>query len=267
MVDAGGPGCITLALSDLGDTEGFDARGEENKIYAFQLAGGVYRRVAVSESETPVQFEDLSDVDTTGVQPNKYYSLLYQNSKWIPYIDVIREIGGWDLDFVLKTTTLSIGKGHVLRKIRNSGNLLASLVPNKGTQAIINRFEENGKYCVTTADGSRGILELRCEFGDDIPPPASTVNLKIMLGAPTEDFVPVIQGLSIKWRDVHANKELSIYIRREGDGGRVQFSMEGIETNVSITFPLDKVYIGNISLIRFAYCHITLPFEYLSMTD
>ena len=48
MVDAGGPGsvrkCPGAALADLGDVEGFDRSVEEDKLYAFQLSDGVYKR-------------------------------------------------------------------------------------------------------------------------------------------------------------------------------------------------------------------------------
>ena len=48
MVDAGGPGsvrkCHGVALSDLGETEGFDRDGKEERLYAFQLSEGVYKR-------------------------------------------------------------------------------------------------------------------------------------------------------------------------------------------------------------------------------
>ena len=45
MVDEGGPGsvrkCPGVALADHGDVEGFDRRGEEGQLYAFQLSDGV----------------------------------------------------------------------------------------------------------------------------------------------------------------------------------------------------------------------------------
>ena len=48
MDDPGGPGsvrkCHGVALADLGDTEGFGRDGEENQLYAFWLADGVYKR-------------------------------------------------------------------------------------------------------------------------------------------------------------------------------------------------------------------------------
>ena len=48
MVDAGGPRsvrkCHGVALADLGDTEGFGREGKEDRLYAFQLSEGVYKR-------------------------------------------------------------------------------------------------------------------------------------------------------------------------------------------------------------------------------
>ena len=46
--DAGGPGIVRkrpgVALTDLGDVEGFDRSGEEDQLYAFQLSDGLYKR-------------------------------------------------------------------------------------------------------------------------------------------------------------------------------------------------------------------------------
>ena len=53
MGDPGGPGsvrkCHGVALADLGDTEVNDKDGEENQLYAFQLADGVYKRKKVTQ--------------------------------------------------------------------------------------------------------------------------------------------------------------------------------------------------------------------------
>ena len=53
MGDAGGPGsarkCPGVALSDLGDTEGFEKGGDEGRLYAFELSNGVYKRRKVTE--------------------------------------------------------------------------------------------------------------------------------------------------------------------------------------------------------------------------
>ena len=55
MVDAGGPGSVRkyigAALADLGDVEGFDRSGEEERLYAFQLSDGVYKRKQFTPSE------------------------------------------------------------------------------------------------------------------------------------------------------------------------------------------------------------------------
>ena len=48
MVDAGGPRsvrkCYGVDLADLGDAEGFGREGKEDRLYAFQLSEGVYKR-------------------------------------------------------------------------------------------------------------------------------------------------------------------------------------------------------------------------------
>ena len=52
MVDAGGSRsvrkCHGIALADLGDTEGFGQEGKEDRLYAFQLSEGVYKRKEVT---------------------------------------------------------------------------------------------------------------------------------------------------------------------------------------------------------------------------
>ena len=42
------PGALGVALGDLGDTEGFGWDGKENRLYAFQLSEGVYKRKEVT---------------------------------------------------------------------------------------------------------------------------------------------------------------------------------------------------------------------------
>ena len=44
--------CPGVALSDLGDVEGFDRSGEEDQLYAFQLSDGVYKRKRFIPSES-----------------------------------------------------------------------------------------------------------------------------------------------------------------------------------------------------------------------
>ena len=67
MVDAGGPGiirkCHGVALADLGDTEGFGRDGKEDRLYAFQLFEGVYKRKEVTrEGVGSLKFGELSGV-------------------------------------------------------------------------------------------------------------------------------------------------------------------------------------------------------------
>ena len=40
-----------MALSDLGDTEGFDKGREEDQLYAFELSDGVYKRKKITTQE------------------------------------------------------------------------------------------------------------------------------------------------------------------------------------------------------------------------
>ena len=53
MAGAGGPGsvrkCPGVTLADLCDTEGFDRNEVEDRVYAFQLSEGVYKRKDVAQ--------------------------------------------------------------------------------------------------------------------------------------------------------------------------------------------------------------------------
>ena len=73
MVDASGPGsvrkCPGVALADLGDTEGFERDGKEDRLYAFQLSEGVYKRKEVTLEGMSVKFGELSDVDVSQAVP------------------------------------------------------------------------------------------------------------------------------------------------------------------------------------------------------
>ena len=60
-----------VALTDLGDVEGFDRSGQEDQLYAFQLSDGVYKRKKFTPSEgiRSLKFEELSDVNISHAVP------------------------------------------------------------------------------------------------------------------------------------------------------------------------------------------------------
>lgn len=72
MVGSGGPGsvrkCHETALADLSDTEGIDRDGKEDRLYAFQLSEGVYKRQEVNLGGA-LKFSEVSDIDTSHAVP------------------------------------------------------------------------------------------------------------------------------------------------------------------------------------------------------
>ena len=102
MVDAGGPGsvkkCHGVALADLGDTEGFGLGGKEDRLYAFQLSEGVYRRREVTlEGVGSLKFGELSDIVTSHAVPKQIHTLAVTGSKWVAFADPLQQTG-WLID-------------------------------------------------------------------------------------------------------------------------------------------------------------------------
>ena len=57
-------------MADFGDTEGFGREGKEDRLYAFQLSEGVYKRKEVTlEGVGSQKFGELSDIDTAHAVP------------------------------------------------------------------------------------------------------------------------------------------------------------------------------------------------------
>ena len=85
MGDAGGPGsarkCPGVALSDLGDTEGFKKGGEEGRLYAFELSNWVYKQKKVTEGGGAQKLGELSDVDVSYAVPKRLHQLAFIGSK------------------------------------------------------------------------------------------------------------------------------------------------------------------------------------------
>ena len=92
MVDTGGPQsirkCHGVALADLGDTEGFGRDGKEDRLYAFQLSEGVYKRKEVTlEGMGSQNFGALSDIDTSHAVPKRIHTVAFTGSKWVAFAD------------------------------------------------------------------------------------------------------------------------------------------------------------------------------------
>ena len=119
MVDAGGPGsvrkCHGVAMADLGDVEGFNKRGEEDQLYAFQLSDGVYNRINFTPSES-LKFEQLSDVDTSHAVPRRLHNLVFTGSQWVAFADPLQQTG-WLIDLKISSPFVVTGKNHKLRKV------------------------------------------------------------------------------------------------------------------------------------------------------
>ena len=90
MVDVGGPRsvrkCHGVALADLGVTEGFGREGKKDRLYAFQLSEGVYKRKEVTlEGVGSQKFGELSDIDTSHAIPKRIHTLAFTGSKWVAF--------------------------------------------------------------------------------------------------------------------------------------------------------------------------------------
>ena len=120
MVDASGPGsvrkCPGVALADLGDTEGFETDGKEDRLYAFQLSEGVYKRKEVTLEGMSVKFGELSDVDVSQAVPKRLHTLAFTGSKWLAFADPVPT--GWLIDIKLPSPYVETGKRHKVRKIK-----------------------------------------------------------------------------------------------------------------------------------------------------
>ena len=66
-----------MTLADLGDVEGFGEDREEEGLYTFQVADGVYRRRGLPQEEDgPLKFEELSYVDVSYAAPKRVHTLV-----------------------------------------------------------------------------------------------------------------------------------------------------------------------------------------------
>ena len=97
-----------MALSDLGDVEGFDRSGEEDQLYAFQLSDGVYKRKRFIPSES-LKFEELSDVDISHAVPMRLHSLAFTGSKWVAFAAPLQQTV-WPIDLKIASPYVVTGK-------------------------------------------------------------------------------------------------------------------------------------------------------------
>ena len=273
MVDAGGPGthavkvCTTAGLSDLGDTEGFGDPGIENKLYAFQLSGGVYKRVEVPVATTqgPLSFGDLSDITVGNVVVNRHYRLHYTENGWKPITDIITAVGGWQIEIKPALPYLHLKKNSTLHKILNKGQLLVSYVPGRKKNVVVAETEEHG-YVLGMRGAKNGTLKLVSEFPFRVAP-GSTVCIEVILGDHHDDFVTLVPGVKLRWDQRLANKLLNIYIRipRQQEDPIVLLSIAGVEKQIAVeNLSLNTVHLGHFKLRRLYYSIHGLTVDYLN---
>ena len=152
-----------VALTDLGDVEGFDRSGEEDQLYAFQLSDGVYKRKKFTPSEgiRSLKFAELSDVDISHPVPRRLLSLAFTGDKWVAFADPVQRTG-WLIDLKIASPYVVTGKEHKLRKMVNSGTRLRSFIPE--TRSIIVSKAPGPSYVLKTGNGKRGSLKMVSEF-------------------------------------------------------------------------------------------------------
>ena len=248
MVDSSGPGiprkCNTIALCDLGDTEGFGDPGVEDKLYALQLKDGVYVRKEVVFTPSPVTtpaFGDLSDVDLTGSTVHKRYDfVLNEDGKW-----VVVEPLTWEINFALESPYVMTGKKHNVTKVMNKGTVLVSLVPNKKKSVVISLSEPPKRgYMLTSRPTIKDVeLLLVSEFGNSfidlglIPIPTGAVfYLEVLLGDAPPDFINIFEGrMKMNWLKRHERRICGVFIQQgddEGVGLRQFTTLSGVQVRL-----------------------------------
>lgn len=267
MVDQGGPGtvnikaCTSTGLADLGDTVGFDEPGKENELYAFQLEEGIYKRKEVSVGGVQT-FGELTDVNLEAAVQNKPYQFILHGDEWIPYFDPLAANGGWDLDVKIEQPYIHIGKDHELRKIQNSGKLLASYHTHKD---FVLKNTDFG-YVVAKRKNKGGALRLKKEFDFGQPAPGSTIILDIVLGETPAEPVEVLRGVKLKWLPQHANKLLRLFIRipKGQEVTLLKLSLLKITTDIKKEdISYDFIHLHQIQFKRLRYTTLDLGTPYL----
>ena len=242
MGDAGGPGsarqCPRVALADLGDTEGFEKGGEECRLYAFELSGGVYKRKKVTAQEWggAQKLGELIDVDVSYAAPRRLHTLAFTGSKWIAFADPTQQ-KGWLINIRISSPYVATGREHKVRKVTNAGTRLCSYVPETKNVVI------SEQYTLKTGNSREGILKMISKFspagiiGAGIP--TTTILLEVILGDPPDGFVEVLPGFKLKWTSARAQKELGAFIK-DRERPLVRFTLGGgggeSSTKLSIAF-------------------------------
>ena len=259
MVDSGGPRsvrkCHGIALVDLSDTEGFSREGKEDRLYAFQLSEGVYKRNFVTlEGEGSQKFE-LSDIDTSHAVPKRIYMLAFTGSKWVPFADPLQQTG-WLTDIKNISPHVVTGKEHKVRKVVNTGTRLCSYIPET-KNIVIEEAQDKLSYILKTSNSRQGTLKMASEFSPagiiGLGLASSTILLEIFLGDRPDDFVDVLPGFKLKWPQKHANEKIGVRILVK-EIPEVNLTLESIQHQTDYRFlNLDKIHLGPVSLTRLRF--------------
>ena len=163
MAETGGPGsarkCPGVALTDLGDTEGFEKGGEEGQLYAFELSDRVYKRkkVTAQEGGGAQKLGELSNVDVSYAVPRRLHMLAFTGSKWVTFADPVQKMG-WMMDIRISSPYVATGREHKVLKVTNAGTRLCSYVPETKNVVI------SEQYTLKTSNSREGILKMVSEF-------------------------------------------------------------------------------------------------------
>ncbi|MCU7902350.1 MAG: hypothetical protein KZQ66_10425 [Candidatus Thiodiazotropha sp. (ex Lucinoma aequizonata)] len=233
-------------MADLGDTEGFDRSGKEDRLYALQLSEGLYKRMEVPlQGVGSLTFAELSDVDVSQAVPKQVHTLAYTGSKWVAFADPVQKTG-WLYDIRIASPYVVTGRGHKVRKVLNSGTRLCSLIPE--TKNIV----VSEAYTLKTAHNQPGILKMVSEFppAGSIEGSPATILLEILLGDRPDDFVAVLPGFKLKWPQKHANKQVGVRIIVQ-EAPQVDFTLDEIQEQTDYqSLNIGKVFLGPVSLKR-----------------
>ena len=298
MANQSGPGrkrCYGITIDDLSDVSGFHNAAEDNKIYGLEFVNNCYRRKSIDITPSqpsnvessildpsvgeedkiygfkfknnsyaqaeiiPGNLEDLSNVEINDPEQNVKYSLLKnEENKWI----IVNE-PDWLIDLSIKPQNIFIGKDHRLKKIINNGRDFVSYVPNRKSLAFVAQYKGDYYLRGAVADPSVTIaLEMVEEFKElnYKTNRKSTLVLILNLGIGSEDFIPILPGLKIKWTNPTLCK---IYVH----GNQV---ILGAPTNAGVvsesdsTIKLEKIFLHNYVLLkRLLFIDSVVPNEYL----
>lgn len=277
MVDASGPGqykqCTTTGLANLGDTDGFGEPGVEDKLYGLQLSDGIYKRKEITFKLPAVDLpslEDLSNVDISEKVPNtRNHFVLLDNGSWV-LLPVIR----WLVDIRLAPPYVLSGRSHTIKKIINTGTMLASYTPWPKKDLLLRRVG-HANYCLSPRGGSKpASLHLITEFKEDgvvmrVPPVGSTIYLELMLLKRQDAYVSILDGLKIRWSAKLENQTIGVIIKisEVGQQHEIATTIEpGVRFEQSVTISLAQLFIEPyIRLRRLMFYPSPLPTSYLKV--